>query len=59
MDWSLSDTKFSQVSRTLLSIPADLNNNVVFDGLGSSSDFQIFELSHIAIRDRSKCATYN
>ena len=27
--WSLSDTKFSQVSRTLLSIVADLNNVVV------------------------------
>ena len=28
--WSLSDSKFPQVSRTLLSIPADLNNAVVW-----------------------------
>ena len=28
--WSLSDSKFPQVSRTLLSILADLNNAVVW-----------------------------
>ena len=42
-NWSLSDSKYPQVSRTLLSILTDLNNVIVFYGLPSSSYFQILQ----------------
>ena len=41
--WSLGDIKSPQVSRTLLSILADLNNAVSPDSLHSSSNFQILQ----------------
>ena len=37
--WNLSDRKFTQVSRTILSILADLNNPVVLMFFYLSSDF--------------------
>ena len=47
--WSLSDSKSSQVSRTLLSILADHNY-----GLALSSDFQLHQPSYQVFGDRSK-----
>ena len=47
--WSLRDSKFHRVSRTLLSILVDFNNSILVD-LGSSFDFQVYE-------DRSRHAS--
>ena len=56
--WSLSSSKSTQVSRTLLSILADLSNLVVcFVYL--SSDFQVFQSVYKSFGDRSKCTNYN
>ena len=41
--WSLSDSKFSEVSRTLLSILSVLKSTVVLDGVYSSTNFQVFQ----------------
>ena len=41
--WILSDSKSLQVSRTCLSILANLSNAIIFDGLGMSSNFQFFQ----------------
>ena len=39
--WSLGDSKFPHVYRTLLSVPADLNNAVGLDGLSFFSYFNL------------------
>ena len=47
-----------QVSRTLLSILADLNNAISLDRVCSSSDFQIFQHLYQDLGDRSECTIY-
>ena len=55
----LSDSKFPQITRTLLSILADLKKCCGLYGLDPSFDFQ-FSLSPFKeIGDRSKCIKYN
>ena len=44
---------------TLLRIPTDLNNAVRLDGLSPFIDFQLFQPSYQAFRDRSKHTYYN
>ena len=41
--WKLSDNKCPKVSRNLLGILAVFNNTVVWDGLHSAANFQIFQ----------------
>ena len=57
--WSLSENKCPQVSRTLLSILADLINAVDMDGLGTSSDFPLFQFFNEDFGDGSKHIIYN
>ena len=47
--WSLSDSKSPQISRTLLSILAVLNNAVVCMVLLSSANFQVLAQSVVAL----------
>ena len=52
--WSLSDCKYPQVSRTLLSILVDFSNAVIWS-LRLSSNFQLIQ----AFVDRSEYTHYN
>ena len=54
--WSLSDSKFPQVSRTLLSILTNLNS---LDGLHSCSYFQFFQFLYQSFGDSTKRTDYN
>ena len=57
--WSLSDSKYFQVSRTLLSILATLNNAVSLDGLHSSSYFQAIQSLYQSFGDCTKSVIFN
>ena len=59
LHWSLSDSKSLQVSRTLLSILANLNNAVVWMVLILSLIFNSFSLFFQTFGDHSKCPNYN
>ena len=57
--WSLSDSKYPQVSRTLLSILADLNNAVIWMvAICPSISFQTPPTFHPASEDRFQSANY-
>ena len=55
--WRLSYNKSPQVSRTLLSILANLNNTV--DGLHSSSYFKVFQFLYQSFGNCVKDTNYN
>ena len=56
--WSLSGSKALQISSTLLSIPADLNNDVVFDGFHPSTFFQVLYSLYQSFGDCIERANY-
>ena len=56
--WSLSDTKSPQVSKTILSILADLTN-ASLDDLHSSSYFQVLQSFYQFLGDCTKSTSYN
>ena len=57
--WSLSDSKSPQVSRTLISILADLSNIVFLDSLHPSSYFLVLQSFYQSFGDINKCTNYN
>ena len=57
--WILSDSKSPQVSKTFLTILADLSNVVVWMVSPPSSDFDFFLPPYQAFKDHSKCTNYD
>ena len=53
------ESEWQQVSSSLLSILAHLKKGCSLDGLGSPSDFQLFQPPYPAFWDPSKCINYN